>query len=648
MVDCIHPFKKIAQYIYFPYPHGVCGGIMVWSEDTFVKLAYLQDVNQSSDGGRVAYVLRKANLEENRYENTVVIEDLHSKSRRYVEDATMPRFSPDGKKMLYLRVDEDKKKSDLYLLDVESMSAKRLVEAKRIVSVDWHSDSRRVLILISKKLDDEDLWYDNTVPVWFNGKGFRDNERFIFQIYDVEGETVVDEFEDYNVENAMWHGDAVIYTTYLEEHLFMYYTIKIYDGKKRILLEKVPYIVADTDGQRILLHGRKDRRKISQHWYLYIYDGERIVDVNEKFGLNTEMGKISEDGSIYGLVARRGSLILEKYSSGEKTEIAGEGGYVYSFDVSRGKVAFLMMRDTEPGELYIYDGKTRKITSYNSEILRKLKPLKHNHFKFKSFDGKEIDAWYIRPRGRKKAPLILFVHGGPKGMYGYYFHYNAQLMASRGYYVLMVNPRGSNGYSEEFALDVLERTGLEDFRDIMEALDNLLLREKRIDSGRMGITGISYGGFMTNWAITQTDRFKAAISEQGISYWLTSYAFSDIGLWFDREVIGDNPLNNENYRKLSPLFYADRVSTPVLFIHSMEDYRCPLDQSLMFHNILISLGKESHIVVFKNGDHGHSVRGKPRQRLKRYRIFVDFFEKKLNDEEFRIEKVLGGCEDGKN
>jgi len=107
-------------------------------------------------------------------------------------------------------------------------------------------------------------------------------------------------------------------------------------------------------------------------------------------------------------------------------------------------------------------------------------------------------------------------------MYGYYFKYEMQLMASKGYYIVYVNPRGSNGYSEDFALRVLERTGLEDFQEILNGREEFLRLEPQADRERIGITGISYGGYMTNWALTQSDLFKAGISENGISYWLTT------------------------------------------------------------------------------------------------------------------------------
>lgn len=616
---------------------------MRWKEDTFTKFSYLQDVAITKDGTLVAYVLRKADMKENKYENTVVIEDLLKGKRKYIEDASMPRFSPDSKKMLYLRFDEEKKKSDLYLLDLDSMTSKRLIEAKNIVGVDWHKKSRKILILYSKKLEDDDLYYDDSIPVWFNGKGFRDNERNVIQIYDTEGEVAVEEFEDEYVENAMWFGDEIIYTISRRENPFKSFDIVVYKGRKKKIFENVSFHPVATNGKQILMLGKRKRKYVSEHSYLLLYDGKGVREITSRYGLENFSGKLDSSGNVYALTADAGSVVLERFEDGKRKRLVDRGWYVYSFDVSDdGKIAILMMNDTGLGELYIYDEKLKKYTSYNDEILKKLRPRKHVHFTYESFDGKKLDGWYIKPRGagKRKMPAILFVHGGPKGMYGYYFHYNAQLMADRGFYVIFTNPRGSTGYSENFALAVLNRTGLEDFQDILAGLDWVIGHEN-VDESKIGITGISYGGYMTNWAITQSDRFKAAISENGISYWLTSYAFSDIGLWFDKEVIGEDPLSNDNYRKLSPLFYAESVSTPILLIHSLEDYRCPLDQSLMFYHVLKSLGKEAYIVIFKQGEHGHSIRGKPRHRLKRYRIFVDFFVKKIKEEkEFKIEPLL--------
>ncbi|MCK4393008.1 prolyl oligopeptidase family serine peptidase, partial [Candidatus Bipolaricaulota bacterium] len=136
--------------------------------------------------------------------------------------------------------------------------------------------------------------------------------------------------------------------------------------------------------------------------------------------------------------------------------------------------------------------------------------------------------------------------------------------------------------------------------------------------------------------------FKAAVSENGISNWFTSYAFSDIGFWFDKELIGENPLIDESYKKRSPIFSAEKVETPVLIIHSLEDYRCPLDQSVMFYHVLKDLGKEAYIAIFKKGPHGHSVIGTLHHRWKRYKLIVNFFVKRLREEEkeIKVDEIL--------
>ncbi len=615
-----------------------------WDEKTFSRFAYIGDPRIRK--GFVAYTLTKANLDEDKYENTVVVEDLETGSRRFVENASMPRISPDGKKLAFMRPNEEKKTSEIWVADLKTLSAKKVLTAKNIRSIQWNDDSRRLLVVGFKRLDDEDFVFDSEVPAWFDGMGFFDGEKTTFWILDTESEEVIEKFEKPRFSSGLWHGDSIVVNVPHREGskpaLFKFWDIYLWkDGEEERLFERVSFDAVDADGKAILLHGKREKRFMSEHEWLYLWDGE-LKPVYEG-PLNTGQTKL-DGGRVYFTLANAGRVNLHLWD-GEVKQVTAGDHWVMGFDVHEGTVVALIETATRLRELYIYDGELRQLTDYNGPIFAKLKTFEPRHFKFKSLDL-EIDGWYIKPELKEdeKAPVIVFVHGGPKGMYGHYFKYEMQLMASRGYYVVFVNPRGSNGYDEDFALRVLERTGLEDFQDIMAGVEEFLKLEPQADRERVGITGISYGGFMTNWALTQSDLFKAGISENGISYWLTSYAFSDIGLWYDVEVIGPNPLENENYRKLSPLFYAENVKAPLLLIHSLEDYRCPLDQSLMFYNVLKDLGKEAYIAIFRRGPHGHSIRGKPKHRSKRYKLFVEFFERKLRkyEEGFDVKAVLKG------
>ncbi len=613
-----------------------------WNERAFVYLTYLSDVKVSSKG-EIAYVMTKANIEKNKYENTIVIERRDG-SRRFIEDATMPRFDPSGNKLIFARVNEQEKKTILFLMDLRSMTSKKIGEFKYLKDILWGNDDRRILIIRGKRSEDEDLIFEDNVPAWFDNMGFLGRERTLIQVYDTEGEEVIDEIEVEKFSKAIWHNEKIVYSVPNKENPLMLYDIYIYDGSSSDkILEKIGAKAVDSNGREILLEGRLRRKYLMEHDYLYLYKDGDIVPLTEELKYETINGRLDSD-SVYFRILSEGKIMLGSIKNSEYNVLVDEKACITAYDVKNGIVAFIMTTDTSPGEIYVFNGKLQQVTRYNSEVLKKLNVKPHRHFKYRSFDGMEIDGWYIKPEinGSEKAPVIVFVHGGPKGMYGYRFNYNMQLLASKGFYVVFVNPRGSGGYSEEFALKVLGRTGLEDFKDIMYGLQWLLKNEPQADGERVGITGISYGGFMTNWAITHSDVFKAAVSENGISYWLTSYAYSDIGLWFDRELIGEEPLVNENYKKLSPLFYAENVKASVLLIHSLEDYRCPLDQSLMFYHVLKALGKEAYIAIFKRGAHGHSIHGKPRHRMKRYKLIMEFFISKLQkgEKEFKIEKIL--------
>ena len=621
-----------------------------WNEKTFSKFAYLGDPRIR--GGFVAYTLTKANMEDNRYESTVVVESLETRARRFVENASMPRISPDGRKLAFTRFNEEKKSTEIWVADLETLSAKRVLSAKNVRSIQWNEDSRRLLVVGFKRRDDEDFVFDDDVPAWFDSMGFFDGEKTTFWILDTESEEVIEQFEKPRFSSGIWHGNSIVVNVPHREGskpaLFKFWDIYLWnDGEEEKLFERVSFVAVDSDGKSLLLHGKREKKYLSEHEWLYLWDGE-LKPVYEG-PLDVYSAKL-DNGKVYFITPDAGRVNLWLWDGKAERVVAGDH-WVYGFDVDSSRAVLLIATATRIAELYLYDGELKQLTDYNGPIFAKLKTFEPRHFRFRSIDL-EIDGWYLKPELKEgeKAPVIVFVHGGPKGMYGHRFVYEMQLMASRGYYVVFVNPRGSNGYDEDFALRVLERTGLEDFQDIMNGIEEFFKLEPQADKERVGITGISYGGYMTNWALTQSDLFKAGISENGISYWLTSYAFSDIGLWYDVEVIGPNPLENENYRKLSPLFYAKNVKAPILLIHSLEDYRCPLDQSLMFYNVLRDMGKEAYIAIFRRGPHGHSIRGKPKHRAKRYKLFIEFFERKLKkyEEGFDVEKILKGCGEEKN
>jgi dipeptidyl aminopeptidase/acylaminoacyl peptidase len=224
---------------------------------------------------------------------------------------------------------------------------------------------------------------------------------------------------------------------------------------------------------------------------------------------------------------------------------------------------------------------------------------------------------------------VLEIHGGPKTVSSHTFFHEYQLLASRGFAVLYSNPRGSDGKGDAFA-DLRGRYGTIDYEDLMAVVDEALARYDFIDPERLGVTGGSYGGYMTNWIIGHTGRFKAAVSQRSIANWVSFGYTTDIGYFFMPDQMGATPW--EDMDKVwwhSPLRYADQVTTPTLFIHSAEDYRCWLPEGLQMFSALRAHGVESRLVVFDGENHELSRGGKPKHRVRRLNEILDWFERHL-------------------
>ncbi|WP_369693672.1 alpha/beta hydrolase family protein [Lentibacillus sp. CBA3610] len=237
----------------------------------------------------------------------------------------------------------------------------------------------------------------------------------------------------------------------------------------------------------------------------------------------------------------------------------------------------------------------------------------------------EIQGWLLRPYGfekDKKYPFILEIHGGPHMMYGQTFFHEMQLLAAKGYVVLYTNPRGSHGYGQAFVDACRGDYGGKDYTDLMRAVDYALDEFEFIDKDRLGVTGGSYGGFMTNWIVGHTNRFKAAVTQRCISNWLSFYGVSDIGYFFTKWELGKNLL--EDPAKLwdfSPLKYAENIETPLLIVHGEKDFRCPIEQGEQLFVTLKHLQKDVEFVRFPDANHELSRSGKPEMRIERLNHF---------------------------
>jgi len=254
------------------------------------------------------------------------------------------------------------------------------------------------------------------------------------------------------------------------------------------------------------------------------------------------------------------------------------------------------------------------------------------HFAFEASDGATIEGWLLKPYGWKKGrvyPAIFDVHGGPRSKFGYAPMLDHQVWAAEGYAVVYANIRGSDGYDQEFA-DIRFRYGTRDYQDFMEMVDHALKVSPWIDNERIAVTGLSYGGFMTNWVIGHTGRFRCAISQNGICSWQSFFGTSDIGFHFCPDQIGGDPWSNPvAYAEKSPITYAKDVMTPTMFIHSFNDYRCWIDQSIQMYTALRYLGKRAKLVLYMEGSHSFRSLARPEIRKRRLRDMVEWFNQHM-------------------
>lgn len=326
---------------------------------------------------------------------------------------------------------------------------------------------------------------------------------------------------------------------------------------------------------------------------------------------------IWDKDSIYTLGQYKGSTILYKINmEGKPIRLTSEGLSVRGFHVKDETVAYFYTTPVKPSILNF----KANIYDPNPNVIGK----EPEHFEVNGIEGWGI---ILDPN----APSILFIHGGPHMAYGYAYSIEFQFLVENGFNVIYCNPRGSQGYGEEFAKAIVGRWGEIDYEDIMGFLD-YVMKEKGLKD-LLGVTGGSYGGYMTNLIITKTDRFKCAVSERSISNLISMCGTSDIGFWFNAiEANVKDPWSKEGMEKLlkmSPIYYVKNVKTPCLLIHGEEDYRCPIEQAEQFFIALKMNGVDTELIRYQGDGHEHARKGRPDNMKDRLQRKLEWFRKYL-------------------
>ena len=343
--------------------------------------------------------------------------------------------------------------------------------------------------------------------------------------------------------------------------------------------------------------------------------------------------------SIIDTYAREGKANLGMFSvaTGKETDLTKGNQAVGNFRATPDgrQFVFTISTPTRIGDLYWLDrpgGEPKQLTHINDELFSHLNLTEPEEIWYTSFDGKRIQAWLQKPPDfdpGKKYPLILNIHGGPHAAYGFVFDHEFQWMAAKGYVVLYPNPRGSTSYGQEFGNIIQYHYPGDDYKDLMAGVDEVL-RRGYIDANKLGVTGGSGGGLLTNWVIGQTMRFAAAVSQRDIASWTDFWYSADFTLfqeqWFRKPPFEDP----EDYKARSPITYINNVKTPLMLILGEADYRTPpgaggeqMFRALKYRKI------PTVMVRFPNESHELSRSGQPWHRIERLEHIVGWFDKWL-------------------
>ena len=642
-------------------------------EDVY-ELVGVADPRISPDGSRVAYVVTGVDREANDYTAAIWVAQLDGsgESLQFTSSGkkdVMPRWSPDGRWLAFAstRGADEKAPAALYVIPAAGGEARKLTEQKESVEgIEWSPDSRR--LAFAARVRDEAYEEEDEhkrAPRRFtrafhklDSVGWTGDRRKHVFVVDLEGGTTQLTSGDFEHDQPVWSPDGrrIVFTGLRDERwdtelIARLYVVDADGGEPQALThdaasyetpafspdgDRLAYRRTEEDGtdphhtqvgvmradgsEPTLLTTSLDRQCAPHPDYREpIWDGERLVFTIEDGG-NTHVYAVAADGS-----------------SPPELLVGGEQA-VTGYDARAGTLVYVASTHTTMRELYVGTG-GRRLTHVGDAFTEARELAEPERFTAVSADGYEVDAWIVRPPGfeeGRRYPALLTIHGGPFTQYGTAFFDEFQVMANGGYVVLFSNPRGGSGYSEEHGRairgpvgDAGPGWGSRDYDDLMAVVDTALERYPFIDAERLGVIGGSYGGYMTSWIVGHTNRFKAALSERAVNNLVSMFGSSDLFWVFERQFGGPMWEHLDAYLEKSPSTYARSIETPVLVVHSEQDWRCHIEQGEHLFNLLRLMGKEVELLRFPGESHELTRSGSPQHRVMRFEAVLEWFDRYL-------------------
>jgi dipeptidyl aminopeptidase/acylaminoacyl peptidase len=581
--------------------------------------------------------------------------------------ASSPVWSPDSKRIAFL--------SSTTPEDIEKNQRKQASAKSNETKAEAGNSAVPPARPEAEREHEPDVHVINRAVYRSNDEGYLDAKRHE-HVWVLDAPVVSDELTkpveltsgDFDEHDLVWSRDNLrlyFLTERVEEPYYLPPTTDIYSvlaaGGTPQKLATVPMGISDfvlsPDGSKFAFHGSVEQpiRSYSQP-DLWVMDAARDAQpknltVDYDFDVGSSVlgdnaaprgghGRTlywSPDGRwLFDSVAKRGRTLLVRVDaqSGAVTEITLGDQAVLDFSTAPDTQTIVALVSTPVvlGDLFTLgpDGHQTRITDFNRKLWSQLNLTAPEEIDYTSFDGKSIQGWIQKPPEfdpQKKYPLILNIHGGPHAAYGWVFDHEFQWMAAKGYVVLYVNPRGSTSYGQDFGNIIQYHYPGDDYRDLMSGVDEVLKRGY-VDPKKLAVTGGSGGGVLTDWTITHTDRFAAAVSQRDISNWASWWYTADFTLfqpnWFKAPPFEDP----QDYANRSAITFVRNIHTPVMFVLGESDYRTPEDSGgEQLFRALKFLKRPTTMVVFPRETHELSRSGEPWHRIERLDHIVGWFDR---------------------
>ena len=654
--------------------------------EDFLNYKYLSNLNYSPNKKQVAFVINKANHKDNNYTSNIYV--LEGKKPVKLTSTNKESFYvwTDDQTLLYAsnKNENDKKyveagnvQTTFYTLDIQSKKSKLAFKLPLFVSelkvlgndkylikttlnnkhLDYYKYSKKEKkAYLQEKSDNKNYEVIEQIPWWFNGAGYTYDTITTLFVYDAKKDLltpIIDKAIDVSSITLSEDKKQVIFTGGpLSNKPILYSKVYKYDFKTKettTLYDRLDYMIYSAyfkEDNYLVVANDGIEYGLNQNPSFYTLDNQQDLDLacfydrsigssvgcDSRYGANIQTRYYKDE--YYFVTTIRNSAHLYKLNKDNQIEKLIEiEGSIESFDINGNKVILIGLFEQKLQEVYEYDLETstlNQITKLNTKVLKDKYVAIPELLNFKSRDT-DIDGWVLKPynyKEGKKYPAILNIHGGPKTVYGEVFFHEMQYWASLGYFVFFSNPVGGDGRGNEF-LDIRGKYGSIDYEDLMNFTDEVIKKYPAIDTENIAVTGGSYGGFMTNWIVGHTNRFKVAATQRCISNWMSFYGTTDIGTYFARDQLAvKDPIKEaDKMWDLSPLKYANEIQTPMLFIHSDEDFRCWVPEAMQLYTAVKDNGIDSKMVIFHGENHELSRAGRPQSRIKRLEQITKWIQK---------------------